>query len=115
MQKNMKHTKRAVDGLTQPRGVEALQSSPCHKEPSMKNEGALRTTANLEHEQVPQRRPKERPRNGSPSRAKGVPYFNALTVGEKTVGSNFASRIPARSARARCHCSHFSHALMPAL
>ena len=46
----------------------------------MRNERAFMATADLEHEQVPQRRPKERRRNESPSRAKGVPYFNALTV-----------------------------------
>ena len=49
-------------------------------------------TADLEHEQVPQRRPKERPRNGSPSRAKGVPYFSALTV------SGSSCRAPQRHA-----------------
>ena len=42
--------------------------------------GACLATADLEHEQVPPRWPRERPRNGGPSRANGVPYFNALTV-----------------------------------
>ncbi|CAK0829741.1 unnamed protein product [Prorocentrum cordatum] len=32
-----------------------------------------------------------------------------------TLGSSFASRISLNSASARCHCSPFSHALMPAL
>ncbi|CAK0898191.1 unnamed protein product, partial [Prorocentrum cordatum] len=32
-----------------------------------------------------------------------------------TLGSSFASRISVSSARARCQCSPFSHALIPAL
>ncbi|CAK0902493.1 unnamed protein product [Prorocentrum cordatum] len=32
-----------------------------------------------------------------------------------TSGSSFISRISPSSARARCHCSPFSHALIPAL
>ena len=36
-------------------------------------------------------------------------------VGEMTSGSSFASHISPSSAKARCHCSPFSHALIPAL
>ncbi|CAK0834645.1 unnamed protein product [Prorocentrum cordatum] len=36
-------------------------------------------------------------------------------VGKMTPGSSFASRVSLSSASARCHCSPFSHALIPAL
>ena len=39
----------------------------------------MMTTADLD-EKAPQRWPEERPRNGSPSRAKGAPHFNVLTM-----------------------------------
>ena len=67
-------------------------------------------------------RPHERSRRGAapqgPARgelmallARGMPGI----VGQMTSGSSFASRISLSSANARCHCSPFSHALIPAL
>ncbi|CAK0873302.1 unnamed protein product [Prorocentrum cordatum] len=38
-----------------------------------------------------------------------------LTRGQMTLGSSFTSRNSPSSAKARCHWTHFSHALIPAL
>ena len=69
--------------------------------------GAFFATADLQHEHVPQRWPRERPRNGRPSKAKSVPYFNALTVGGSTrrgLQSPMGSRLLARGSSSALAC-----------
>ncbi|CAK0873305.1 unnamed protein product [Prorocentrum cordatum] len=43
--------------------------------------------------------------------ARGIPGI----IGQMTLGSSFTSRNSPSSAKARCHWTHFSHALIPAL
>eukprot|EP00959_Pyramimonas_sp_CCMP1952_P101206 2117301-Pyramimonas_sp.AAC.1 len=49
------------------------------------------------------------------SRQRPFSLSKVARTGEMTLGSSFASHISLSSARARCHCSPFPHALTPAL
>ena len=62
-----------------------------------------------------------RPARSGPEGAGSLPLLafpasaGGGVVGEMTLGSSLASHISLSSAKARCHCLPFSHALIPAL